>query len=59
MLHTSISNLLQKCPRKVSSLVNGFYSNDLEHDTRFVYQLQKLVFKIIGEDMEIVSLAPN
>ena len=43
MLHTSISNLLQKCTRKVSCLVNGFYSNDLEHDTGFVYQLKKLV----------------
>ena len=43
MHHTSNHNLLQGFSRKVSSSVNGFFSNDLEHDTGFVYQVQKLL----------------
>ena len=43
MHHTSTSNILQKCTKNVSSSVNVFFSNDLEHDTGFLYQLQKLL----------------
>ena len=46
MYHTSNSNLFQEGTKKISSLVNVFLY-DLEHDTEFVNQLQKLLCKYI------------